>query len=317
MPDGSPWPRISIVTPSFRQAEFIEETIRSVLLQGYPNLQYLVIDGGSTDGTTAVLERYSPWLSYWVSEKDRGQSHAINKGFARADGEILAWLNSDDLLMPGALAAVAAAWHRQPGRLVAGPVIWFEHHGGGEAMRRQRGLTFAEIVQHWTRRCEFHQPGVFFPRELTMALGGVDESLRYAMDYDLFCRLLRRADATIIEQPLARFRYHAGSKTGGEGDLFLLERHQCSQRYWGDLDGVDRAAASRFVARALTRFATRRAARGDWPRAGLLGRRALALAPLAVLAEPWTMSFGFIASRVRRALGRRATLARYGDERLG
>jgi glycosyltransferase involved in cell wall biosynthesis len=310
MADGSPWPRISIVTPSFRQAEFIEETLRSVLLQGYPNLQYMVIDGGSTDGTTAILERYDPWLSYWVSEKDRGQSEAINKGFARADGEILAWLNSDDLLMPGALAEVARRWLQQRGRLIAGPVIWFEHHSGAETLRHQRGLTFAEMVQHWTKRCEFHQPGVFFPRELAMSLGGVDESLRYAMDYDLFCRLLRHTDAEIVEQPLARFRYHAGSKTGGEGDLFLVERHQCSQRYWADLGGVDEAAASRFVARALTRFATRRAARGDWPRARLLGRRALALSPLAVLAEPWAMSFGFIASRMRRAMGRRTALAR-------
>lgn len=307
LPDGSPWPKISIVTPSFRQAAFIEETIRSVLLQGYPNLEYLVIDGGSTDGTTAILERYDPWLSYWVSEPDRGQSHAINKGFARASGEILAWLNSDDLLMPGALVEVALRWRRAPGRLVAGSVIWFEHQSGAESLRQQRGLTFADMVQHWTRRCVFQQPGIFFPRELTVSLGGVDESLRYAMDYDLFCRLLRHAEAEIVDRPLARFRYHAGSKTGGEGDLFMLERHACSQRYWAELGGVDRAAASAFVARALMRFALRRLAHGDWRRAGLLGRQALALAPLAALATPWAMSVGFVRRRVR---GRQAPLAR-------
>jgi len=100
-------PRITVVTPSFNQAEFIEETIRSVLLQGYPNLEYIVIDGGSTDGSVEVIEKYSPWLTYWCSEPDRGQSHAINKGFERATGEILGWINSDDILYSGALQAAA------------------------------------------------------------------------------------------------------------------------------------------------------------------------------------------------------------------
>src|SRR5262245_43472888 len=94
------WPRISVVTPSFNQGKFIEETIRSILLQGYPNLEYIVIDGGSTDNSLEVIKRYSPWLSYWVSEKDRWQSHAINKGMSHATGDIVAWLNSDDLYLP-------------------------------------------------------------------------------------------------------------------------------------------------------------------------------------------------------------------------
>jgi len=89
MPDGRPWPRISIVTPSYNQAEFIEETIRSVLLQGYPDIEYIIIDGGSTDGSVKIIKKYEPWLTYWVSEPDRGQSHAINKGMKRATGEIL------------------------------------------------------------------------------------------------------------------------------------------------------------------------------------------------------------------------------------
>ena len=98
-PGGAPWPRITIVTPSFNQGQFLEETIRSVLLQGYPNLEYIIIDGGSNDNSIEIINRYKNWISYWISEKDRGQAHAINKGIDRSTGEVLAWLNSDDVYM--------------------------------------------------------------------------------------------------------------------------------------------------------------------------------------------------------------------------
>ena len=105
MPDAN-YPRISIVTPSYNQGQFIEQTIRSVLLQNYPNLEYIIIDGGSTDNTVETIEKYEQYITYWVSEPDRGQSHAINKGFARCTGEIMAWLNSDDLYLPSALKSL-------------------------------------------------------------------------------------------------------------------------------------------------------------------------------------------------------------------
>ena len=111
-PDGSPWPRISIVTPSYNQGQFIEETIRSILLQGYPDLEYIIIDGGSTDQSVEIIKKYEPWLTYWVSEKDRGQAHAINKGFARVSGEIGGYLNSDDFYLPNALSAAAVSFIR-------------------------------------------------------------------------------------------------------------------------------------------------------------------------------------------------------------
>ena len=119
--DASPWPRISIVTPSYNQDQFIEETLRSVLLQGYPNLEYIVIDGGSTDGTVGIIRRYAPWLTHWVSEPDRGQAHAISKGLGKCSGGIFQWINSDDVLLKGALPSVGAIW--APGHAVLGPIL--------------------------------------------------------------------------------------------------------------------------------------------------------------------------------------------------
>src|SRR5437016_13438199 len=113
--DHSPWPRISIITPSYNQGRFIEETIRSVLLQGYPNLEYLIIDGGSSDESVEIITKYSPWLAYWVSEKDHGQSDAINRGLRRATGEVVAWLNSDDVPQENSLSTVGHYFAENPG----------------------------------------------------------------------------------------------------------------------------------------------------------------------------------------------------------
>ena len=120
-PDGKPWPKISIITPSYNQAQYIEETIRSVLLQGYPDFEYFIIDGGSNDGTVDIIRKYEPWLSGWVSEKDSGQSEAINKGFSRCDGEIFTWMCSDDVVTKGAFKTVASLFLTKPGTdVVAG-----------------------------------------------------------------------------------------------------------------------------------------------------------------------------------------------------
>src|SRR5688572_24844846 len=107
MPNGQPWPKITIVTPSYNQGQFLEETIRSVLLQGYPNLEYIIMDGGSTDGSVDIIRKYEPYIAYWVSTTDRGQSHAINKGFSLATGHLMGWLNSDDVYAPNALMSIA------------------------------------------------------------------------------------------------------------------------------------------------------------------------------------------------------------------
>jgi glycosyltransferase involved in cell wall biosynthesis len=186
MPDGSPWPKISIVTPSYNQGQFIEETIRSVLLQGYPNLEYIIIDGGSTDGSVEIIKKYEPWLTYWVSEKDRGQSHAINKGFARATGEIMAWLNSDDIYAPEALNKVAKALYGKKRTLLVGASISTNNPDRLEGKLDCRHPSWSELLYDVKT---FPQPSVFWTRDLWEQTGGLDEDLDLVMDYDLWLRM--------------------------------------------------------------------------------------------------------------------------------
>ena len=218
--DGTPWPRISIVTPSLNQGQFIEETLRSVLLQGYPYLEYIVIDGGSHDASAAIIGKYERWLSYWVSEPDRGQAHAINKGLHRSSGEIFQWINSDDVLSVCALARVGESMRDVDA--VAGSVLQFDGNGHSTLVPN-RGLA-AEGMILGGESTSFHQPGVWIGREDFVQSGGLDESLRYAFDWLFFLnyfsvwRRVRYLDATLVH-----FRLHSLSKTIAEGDRFTLE----------------------------------------------------------------------------------------------
>lgn len=215
---GENAPSITIVTPSFNQAAYIEETIRSILLQRYPKLQYIVIDGGSTDGTVDVLQRYSPWIDYWVSERDAGQSEAINKGLARAQGTWRNWINSDDYLLPGALHAIAKAALASSGcGLISGPLITLNTDGSFSpwpALRTDPPVEDA-IVNHRTS-----QPAMFYHAEL---LSSLDTGLHFAMDYDLWVKLLATRGTKGIaftDTPLAAFRLHPDSKTCSQQDRF-------------------------------------------------------------------------------------------------
>jgi glycosyltransferase involved in cell wall biosynthesis len=224
LPDGKPWPKISIVTPSFNQGRYIEETIQSVLTQGYPNVEHIVIDGGSTDETLDVLERYRSKLAHFVSESDRGQSHAINKGFALATGDIVTWLNSDDQLAPGALYSVAYAFAMSGADLVSGIC---EIYKDNVLSHRHIAATpdgplplndLLDLDNGWNAGQFFYQPEVFFSRDLLMRAGGnVREDLYYSMDYELWLRFaLVKAKLHVIGRPLARFRLHAEQKTASE-----------------------------------------------------------------------------------------------------
>jgi glycosyltransferase involved in cell wall biosynthesis len=158
-------PIITIITPSYNQGDFLEETIRSVLFQNYPRLQYIIIDGGSTDCSRDVIGRYSNKLDYWVSEKDKGQSDALKKGFSRATGDSLGWLNSDDILYPGALQLIGGAYERNPGHLIAGNVaVFVEGKPHKSWVIRQRHLNVRDMVASWTGRACYSHAWSIFPK---------------------------------------------------------------------------------------------------------------------------------------------------------
>lgn len=245
------WPRISVVTPSFNQGRYIGETIESVIGQGYPNLEYIIVDGGSTDETVATVSRYREQISHFISEPDRGQSHALNKGFALATGDILCWLNSDDQFAPGALVSVALAFRVYQPDLVAGICEVFE-----DGERVHRHLTscangplplndLLDLDKGWNAGQFFYQPEVFFSRDLWRRAGGqVREDVHFSMDYELWCRFaLNQARLRVLGTPLALFRSHSDQKTtdisGFKRELISVRDEFCARF------GLDRAGSAR------------------------------------------------------------------------
>lgn len=227
MPDGSPWPRISIVTPSFNQGQFLEETIRSVLLQGYPDLEYTIIDGGSTDASTEILKKYEPWLTYWVSEPDRGQSHAINKGVSRSTGGIVAWLNSDDTYLPNCLLAVAkmlASNSRVKEAILYGDCEVVDGSGAFLYKAPLEKFNRNKLIQYW-REYFIPQPSVFIPGHI-FRTNLLNESLHYVMDWELWLRLSLRYDFVHLPAALSKFKSHQDSKWGKSREKFLEEQKQ-------------------------------------------------------------------------------------------
>jgi glycosyltransferase involved in cell wall biosynthesis len=207
------WPRITIVTPSYNQGEFIEETIRSVLLQGYPNLEYIIMDGGSTDESVEIIKKYEPWLANWVSEKDRGQSHAINKGWQRSTGELVAWLNSDDYLAYGTLQRVARVYCQHQNSPIG--LIY----GQANVINPQGDLLFPIGEPFDLAYClknlidPMPQPSVFITKKCLDEVGLLDESLHYAMDLDLFIRIALTYPPFFINETWSYVRYTPETKT--------------------------------------------------------------------------------------------------------
>lgn len=253
------FPRISIVTCSYRQARFLQAALRSVIDQRYPALEYIVVDGGSDDGSREIIERHSASLAYWVSEPDGGQTEALRKGFARASGDILGWLCSDDLLLPGALRAVAAFFRARPEAMaVYGDALWID--AGGRLLRPKREIAFNRFVFLHDHNY-VPQPSMFWRRELYQAVGGLDPAFDLAMDADLWERFSRRARIEHISRYLSCMRFYPEQKTRSRRAGQALEDARIRRRTRRTPRGALGERSLRLAARCL-RVAAKAAAGG-------------------------------------------------------
>lgn len=230
-------PTISVVTPSFNQAKYLEATLRSVLDQDYPNVEHIVMDGGSTDGSLEILRKYGSKLAYWCSEKDKGQADALARGFQRCTGDILCWLNSDDVFLPGALTKVARYFSRNPDVEAAcggayiidsqgSPVKRFGHCTLGVSATFDRFRFYGQDG--------VYQPATFWRRTAYDAVGGVDPNLQFIMDRDLFTRLASRMPFGRLPSLLACFRLHDEGKTCRIPEIQQRESTAFFSRYGQD-----------------------------------------------------------------------------------
>ncbi|HEX7807274.1 MAG TPA: glycosyltransferase family 2 protein, partial [Thermoanaerobaculia bacterium] len=235
---------ISIIVPSFQQGRFIEETIRSIVTQDGATHELIIIDGGSTDATLDVIRKYESRIAYWISEPDRGQADAINKGLRRATGDIVTWFGADDIYAPGIFAAVHAAWTKNPRAIYAAPVANF-YSRGREVLLRPHDLTLDNVVQYWQRRSLWHDPGLFWSRAVIETVGEIDASLHYSFDYDYLIRALQHFNVEYVDHLAAGFRLHRDSKSIAQSEQMMKETALVSQRYWPLLARVDREGFER------------------------------------------------------------------------
>jgi glycosyltransferase involved in cell wall biosynthesis len=211
-----PLPRITVVTPSYNQAPFLRETIESVLGQGYPDLEYIIMDGGSTDGSAAIIEEYAPRLAHWQSAKDGGQAAAINTGFSRATGSILAWLNSDDYYLPGTLRAIAELLDPAKPGLLLGNCI---HVREGESRLRGSDVPLRHKQMRLATTDYIIQPSSFWTKATWNHVGALDEKLQFTFDWDWFIRCVEAGvEITTTPRHLAAYRIHAAHKSGTGGE---------------------------------------------------------------------------------------------------
>jgi glycosyltransferase involved in cell wall biosynthesis len=252
--------RVSLVTPSYNQAEFIRRTIDSVLSQrGDFELDYKVIDGGSTDGTIEILKSYGDQLS-WISERDRGQVDAINRGLRGATGDVVGWLNSDDVLMPGALERVVRAFDEHPeAEWLHGRCRIIDEHdhevrrwiSAYKHYRSKNHSLAAFLTENYVS-----QMTVFWRRGLNDKIGYLDPEIRYAFDYDLFLRLAHRTSPLYLEDPIACFRWYATSKSGGGFVVQMTETveiasHSHAASNWTRVQALAKRSAIIAIYRAL------------------------------------------------------------------
>lgn len=228
------YPKISIVTCSYNQGHFLEETILSVIGQHYPNLEYIIIDGGSTDNSVEIIRKYEKHLAYWVSEKDEGQTAALNKGFSKATGSILGWLNSDDVYLPGALQFAASNLNTEQSELLFGNCFHFTE---GTPKARGSDVVGSHKIYDLLLRDYVIQPSSFWTRAAWLETGTLDETFNYSFDWDWFIRAQQAGVAfKPVEKYLSIYRLHDAHKTGTGGgkrlqELALIYRTYCGASY--------------------------------------------------------------------------------------
>lgn len=230
------WPKISVVTPSLNQGRYIEATIGSVLEQGYPNLEYIIVDGGSTDGTVEIIEKYSEHLAYWVSEPDKGQTDALIKGFGRASGDILCWLCSDDLFEPWTLHEVAGIFVRYPDwHVVYGDSLWMD--ANDRTIRPKKEISFNRFIWMYDHNY-LPQPSTFWRQGIYEEVGGLDARMNLAMDADLWIRFAEHTTPHHVRRVWSRMRYYPEQKNvrlraaSDEEDALMRSRYLPDEHPW-------------------------------------------------------------------------------------
>lgn len=244
IPGHFEYPRISIVTPNYNYGHFLEETIRSVLLQGYPNLEYIIIDAGSTDNSLEIIEKYAQWLAYYVSEKDRGQSDAINKGFNKATGKIYAWLNSDDVFCQNTLQEVGRFWRDNPNChfLTGDGYLMNANEEGVESWRyyvKGERYSFQDLLEYHHEKY-LPQPSVFFSQDVFHQLHGLDLSLSYTMDLDFWLRIRMIYPLHYIPKCFSEMRHHDDAKTCKDNVVAMAEARNVLKKYYQHINPFTR-----------------------------------------------------------------------------
>lgn len=224
--DRNSWPKISIVTPSYNQGQFVEETILSVIDQNYPNLEYIIVDGGSTDNTVEIIKKYEKHISYWVSEPDQGQSHAINKGVEKCTGDVFNWLNSDDYYEPNAMLKVGEAFKDPHTYILSGRERRI--NAMGQEVGLSDGTSIMDSLSETIGKCHIDQPSTFFRLSILKSLLPFDDSFHYLMDGEMWLRYLLCLGQSQIKKTkdiLVNFRYHSSSKTTSASEKFQIDKN--------------------------------------------------------------------------------------------
>lgn len=290
-------PKISVITASYNQGQYIAEAMDSVLAQRYPSVEHIVIDGGSTDNSCDVISHYDKHLAYWVSEKDRGQTHAINKGIERATGDLLLVLNSDDVVLPGAFDAVADEFMRDPKlRWLSGTSLYF---GPGIPSDLMPCRTPADPIDWLLNKWCIPHPSTYLRREVMEKHGAYDESFYFTMDYEYWLRLVFGGERCKgIQRPLSGFRYHDASKTVSAQDQRQINLQMLVDKYKPMLSPADQRTFDQrlLISRASDGLygAVHLLNKGEKEAAISLWRETMKKYPAAKFSRPWLTSWAHI-----------------------